>query len=222
MPPTKILIVEDESIVALDLRRILTRAGYAVTQIVVSGAEAIHSVNTQPPDAVLMDIGLSGDMNGIVASQRILEIVEIPIIYVTANSDLATVQQAQTTNPFGYVLKPFDEREIRIVLEMALYKHRIDQDIKESRAWLGATLHSIGDAVIATDANTFVKFMNPVAESLTGWKENEAIGKPLTDIFRILNEDTRQPVANPAEKALQEGRIVGLANHTLLIARDGR
>ncbi|MBI5053046.1 MAG: PAS domain S-box protein, partial [Chloroflexi bacterium] len=93
---------------------------------------------------------------------------------------------------------------------------------KESRAWLGATLHSIGDAVIATDANTFVKFMNPVAESLTGWKENEAIGKPLTDIFRILNEDTRQPVPNPAEKAMQEGRVVGLANHTLLIARDGR
>ncbi|MEK7442454.1 MAG: PAS domain S-box protein [Chloroflexota bacterium] len=222
MPPTKILIVEDESIVALDLRRILTRAGYAVTHIAVSGAEAIHSVETQPPDAVLMDIGLSGDMNGITASQHILEIVEIPIIYVTANSDLATVQQAQTTNPFGYVLKPFDEREIRIVVEMALYKHRIDQEVKESRAWLGATLHSIGDAVIATDASTFVKFMNPVAESVTGWKESEAIGKPLTDIFRILNENTRQPVANPAQKALQEGRIVGLANHTLLIARDGR
>jgi|GEM_PF-2033642 len=222
MLPTKILIVEDESIVALDLRRILTRAGYAVTHIAVSGPEAIDSVKAQPPDAVLMDIGLSGDMNGITASQRILGLVEIPIIYVTANSDLATVQQAQTTNPFGYVLKPFDEREIRIVVEMALYKHRIDQEVKESRAWLGATLHSIGDAVIATDANAFVKFMNPVAESLTGWKENESIGKPLTDVFRILNEDTRQPVENPAHKALQAGRIMGLANHTLLIARDGR
>lgn len=222
MSPTKILIVEDESIVALDLRRILTRAGYAVTQIAVSGSEAIDSVKTQSPDAVLMDIGLSGDMNGITAAQRILEFLEIPIIYVTANSDLATVQQAQTTNPFGYVLKPFDEREIRIVVEMALYKHRIDQEVKESRAWLGATLHSIGDAVIATDAKAFVKFMNPVAESLTGWKEDEAIGKSLTDVFRILNEHTRQPVDNPAQKALQVGRIVGLANHTLLIARDGR
>ena len=222
MTATTVLIVEDESIVALDLRRILTRGGYSVTAIVASGKEALKIVAATPPDLVLMDIGLGGEMDGIEASRQILKKVNLPIIFVTANSDLATFQQAKTTNPFGYVLKPFDEREIRIVVEMAIYKHRIDQEIQESRAWLSATLHSIGDAVIATEANTFIKFMNPVAESLTGWQEREAIGKPLTDVFRIINEDTRQTVANPAERALREGRVMGLANHTVLIARDGR
>ncbi len=91
----------------------------------------------------------------------------------------------------------------------------------QSAHWLNVTLYSIGDAVIATDAQTRVTFMNPVAESLTGWTTEEAAGDPLDAVFHIVNEDTRSTVESPVTKALREGLIVGLANHTLLIAKDG-
>ena len=93
--------------------------------------------------------------------------------------------------------------------------------LHEQREWFRTTLASIGDAVIATDTEGHVAFLNSVAESLTGWKQEEAKGQPLEVVFRIVNEDTRQPVENPALRALKEGTIVGLANHTILIAKDG-
>ncbi len=93
--------------------------------------------------------------------------------------------------------------------------------MRKQSEWLRITLASIGDAVISTDAEGRVTFMNGVAEALTGWPQAEALGRPLPDVFHIVNERTRQPVENPALRALREGTIVGLANHTVLIARDG-
>ncbi len=92
---------------------------------------------------------------------------------------------------------------------------------QEQREWLRVTLSSIGDAVITTDTEGRVTFLNPVAESLTGWSQKEAAGVPLESVFRIVNEETRRTVENPATRALREGLVVGLANHTLLIAKDG-
>src|SRR5881396_519387 len=91
----------------------------------------------------------------------------------------------------------------------------------EQRQWLRVTLSSIGDAVITTDTKGSVTYLNPVAESLTGWTQAEAAGNPLEIVFKIINEETRQTVENPATRALREGLVVGLANHTLLIAKDG-
>lgn len=98
---------------------------------------------------------------------------------------------------------------------------RASRELSEERERLRITLASIGDAVISTDAQGRVVFLNSVAEALTGWPQAEAVGRPLSDIFVIVNEQTGQPVGNPAHRALQEGRSVGLVNHTVLIARDG-
>ncbi len=95
------------------------------------------------------------------------------------------------------------------------------QELQEREALLRAVLYSIGDAVITCDEAGRVTLLNPVAESLTGWTEAEARGKPLDEVFRIINEETRQPVENPVQRVLREGVVVGLANHTLLIRRDG-
>ena len=125
-----------------------------------------------------------------------------------------------------------DELHKRVALRnthaIHLARPRAEQDLIEAKEvlrkqaeWLRITLSSIGDAVLATDAEGRVTFMNGVAESLTGWPQAEAVGRPLPDIFCIVNEQTRQPVVNPALRALREGAIVGLANHTVLIARDG-
>jgi PAS domain S-box-containing protein len=100
-------------------------------------------------------------------------------------------------------------------------RQRAEEALQKQSEWLRITLASIGDAVISTDADGRVTFMNGVAEFLTGWTQEEAMGQPLPDVFRIINELTRQPAENPALRALQEGTVVGLANHTVLIARDG-
>ncbi len=98
---------------------------------------------------------------------------------------------------------------------------RSASEIHRQRELLQATLISIGDGVIATDGQSKIILLNAVAEALTGWRESEALGRPLTDVFKIVNEETRQPVESPTERALREGRIVGLANHTILIGKDG-
>ncbi len=100
-------------------------------------------------------------------------------------------------------------------------RKKAEKEIRESEARFRTTLYSIGDGVIATDENGLVTQLNPIAEALTGWNETDAAGKPLTEIFKIINEDTRQAVENPVEKVLREGKIVGLANHTLLISKSG-
>lgn len=112
--------------------------------------------------------------------------------------------------------------------ELAMYRSHLEELVKErtaeltaSERWLSTTLRSIGDGVIATDAEAKVVFMNTVSEQLTGWNAEEALGRPLNEVFDIVNEHTRAPADNPVEKAIREGVIVGLANHTILIARDG-
>jgi PAS domain S-box-containing protein len=221
MTDTKILIVEDEGIEALDIQHRLANLGYELPQIAFSGEEAVRMAEEIRPDLVLMDIMLHGEIDGVEAARLIKACLGIPIIYLTAYANEDIVQRAKLTDPYGYIVKPFKERELHIAIEMALYKHRMEKQLKESKEWFATTLRSIGDAAIATDNNGLITFMNVVAENLTGWKVEEALNKNLTDVFRIINRDTRRTVENPVERVLVSGTVVGLANHTLLIAKDG-
>ena len=221
MAQVKVLIVEDDRIVADDIRNSLQNLGYGVTSMVPSGAEALVKAKEDNPDLVLMDIVLKGEMNGIEAADRIRSQFNIPVVYLTAYADEELVERAKITEPFGYIIKPFEDRELKTAIEIALYKHRIERKLQESEAWLSTTLMSMGDALIATDAKGYVALMNPVAQSLTGWSQEEAAGRPLKDVFNIINEETGQEVENPATKVIREGVVVGLANHTMLIAKGG-
>ena len=221
MSNSRILIVEDEGIIAKDIQSTLNRSGYSVIGIASSGEEAIKKAMEIHPDLVLMDIVLEGAMDGVEAAEHIRDHFDIPVVYLTAYSDDTTLQRAKITEPSGYILKPFQEKELYTTIEMALYKHTMQGKLKESEQWLATTLKSIGDAVIATDTGKLITFMNPVAEALTGWKQEEAIGKPLKDVFKIINEKTGKQADDPVAKVLMEGVIVGLANHTVLIAKDG-
>lgn len=221
MTQARIMIVEDENIVALDVKIRLERLGYAVPAIASSGEEAIAKALETRPDLVLMDIRLRGEMDGVEAAAQIRTRFEIPIVYLTAFADEETLRRAKVTEPYGYVLKPFEERELHAIIEMALYRHEMARKLRESEQWLATTLKSIGDAVIATDARGHIKFMNPVAEALTGWKQGEALGQGTAQVFHIINERTHNPAESPVTRALEENRIVSLENHTLLISRDG-
>jgi signal transduction histidine kinase len=129
---TKVLIVEDEAIVAADLANKLERLGYRVSGSVPSGEDAIAIAGEQRPDIVLMDIRLSGSLDGIETAERLRRVHPIPVIYVTAHSDPDTITKALGTDPFGYILKPFIDRELKTQIEIALYKHRSELALREN------------------------------------------------------------------------------------------
>ena len=194
---------------------------YTIAGITGFGEEVLQMLDTVEMDIILMDIGLSGKMDGIETAQKIREKKEIPVVFLTANTDHATFQRAKETQPYGYIHKPFDIMQIQASVEMAIARFEVEKSLNEQRTWLSTTLSSIGDGVIATDEYGAVKFMNAVAEKLTGYTQAEAAGRQLPEIFRIINEATREVVTNPVEIVLKERHTVGLANHTILIAKDG-
>lgn len=221
MMKKQILIVEDEIIVAKNLQDRLENMGYVVTAIASSGEEAIEKATQTQPDLILMDIKLEGDVDGIEVAQYIRDRFGIPVVYLTAYATEDILQRAKITEPFGYILKPFEIKELHATIEMALYKYEMERKLKESKQWFATTLRCIGDAVIATNTRGWVIFMNPVAEALTGWTQEEAYGRELTEIFPVLDKEAGLVRENLARRVLQEGVIVNLSNSTVLISRDG-
>ncbi len=217
----KLLIVENEAIVALNIQKRLEGLGYSIVAKVSSGEKAIDAAIETKPDLVLMDIKLEGKVDGIEAAAQIRNRFQIPVVYLTAYTNDETLNRAKLTEPYGYILKPFEARDLATTIEIALYKHQMEQQLREREQWLATTLKSIGDAVITTDSQGLVTFMNPVAEALTCWKQEEVLGNDLTKVFQTINETTREVVESPVALALKEGITVGLENHTLLITKDG-
>lgn len=221
MNTASILVVEDESIVAMDIQSMLELLGYTVLDTVSTGIAAIRKTAELRPDLVLMDIRLRGDMDGIEAAGQIRTRFHVPIIYLTAYADDEAVQRARLTEPFGYILKPFGEKELHVTIEMALYKSKMDHVLRESEQRFATTLKSIGDAVIVTDVTGRITFMNAVAETLTQWNQAEGIGKLLTEVLHIIDEETGIHAEDPITRALQQNTVVGLLGRPLLRARDG-
>ncbi|MBI5679479.1 MAG: response regulator [Methanobacterium sp.] len=221
MGNTQILVVEDERITAEDIKAALESVGYMVPEIVASGEEAIKKVEELQLDLILMDIQLEGEMDGIRAADKIKEKYDIPVIYLTAYSDNRTVQRAKITEPSGYILKepfgfirkPFEESELRTAIEITLYRHKIEKRLRDHEQWLNAILKSVNDAVIATDSKRQIKFMNPVAEDLTGWIQEDAIGESLENVFLIESEELDN-FDEPLE-------LVGSFNTIIIISKDG-
>jgi PAS domain S-box-containing protein len=172
-PTVKILVVEDENIVSKDIQNSLQHLGYSVPVAVSSGEEAIAKATELRPDLVLMDILLKGKVDGISAAEQIRARLNIPVIYLTAYADEQTLQRAKVTEPFGYILKPFEERELHTTIQMALYKHEA-----EARMLFQASLLTqVRNAVIATDLDGKVIYWNRHAEVLYRWQAGEVIGK---------------------------------------------
>ena len=185
----KILIVEDEVIVAKDIQRMLQTLDYGPIWTAVSGGTAVAVARREVPDIILMDIRLRGSMDGIESAILIRDELDIPIVYLTAYADQETLEKAKVTEPFGYLLKPFNIRELHSTVEMALYKHAIVKRLRENERWLATTLNSIGDGVIASDIEGGIVLMNTVAEQLTGWRFQKAKSRSIGQIFQVLGSD---------------------------------
>ena len=238
-PRTKVFIVEDEALIAMEVQDRLGALGYQVCGLASRGEQALEAIIDRAPDVVLMDVRLAGTLTGIETAERLRDRMDVPVIFLSAYSDSELLRRAGEVLPFGYLVKPFEERELHATIQMAIYKHRMERALREayarldekvhertaelaqSRADLAVTLDSIGDAVLATDASGRITRMNPAAEQLTGWKLTEAVGLPIEQVFLIINEQTREPAAIPVAAVLASGQRQMLANHTALITRNG-
>jgi PAS domain S-box-containing protein len=222
MATIRVLVVEDEVIVAKIIAIQLKQLGYIVLDTASSGAAAIAKALETKPDLVLMDIVLKGEMDGVTAATHIRYQMDVPIIYLTAYADDNTLQRAKLTQPFGYITKPFTANDLRVAVEIGMFKHQVAQELQDNRDQLATLLRSMSDAVIATDAQGAITFMNPAAEVLTGWPQAEALGKASSEILQLINEVTGVPVINPVLRVLQEQQAVGLDRFMALVNREGQ
>jgi len=218
----RILVVEDEPIVAMDIQHRLRKLGYTVVRVVPSGEEAVAAARELDPDLVLMDIMLDGRMDGIESAAAIREVQDVPVIYLTAYADEKTLQRAKITEPFGYIIKPFEDREIHSSIEMARYKHEAERGKREQEQWMKAALQSIGDGLITTDRQGRVTYVNGAAEVMTGTSRNVALGMGLEEVFRISEEETPEQEENLVGQVVEAGHVVGLDSAWLLLAGDKR
>jgi PAS domain S-box-containing protein len=217
----RILVVEDEAIIAADLTETLASLGYDVVATVDTAEDAIVNAANLVPDLVLMDVRLAGAVDGIEAAATIKQRADIPVIFLTAHSDDETLTRAIGTAPLGYLVKPFRPSELRCAIELALRKHDLDRRLQEREHWLAATTRSIGDAIIATDPDHRVTFLNPVAQTLTGWPEATAIGKPLDDILRLVRANTGDPIESPVRRAMASPKAETRPSDAAVLARTG-
>lgn len=197
--PIQILIVEDEAIIAMDLAQRLERDGYGVVGIAAGSEQAIDLFDATRPDVVMMDVVIRGALDGIDTAAQLRARREVPIIYLTAFSDEATLARARSTAPCGYLLKPFRTEDIRAAIEVAVARQTLESRLRQSEAWLSRTLSCIGDGVVATDPAGCVRMLNPVAERLVGWTQAEAVGHPLDDVVILRSEGDGRPIAVAAQ-----------------------
>ena len=213
---TRILIVEDEHVVAFDLRSSLESLGYSVVACTASGEEAIRLAESTAPDLVLMDINLQGSIDGIEAASRLRERHEIPVIYLTAYSDPDTLQRAKITEPFGYILKPFEVNEVRTTIEMAMHKYALERRIVESERKYRELTDLLPQTVFEVDKRGLLTFVNHSGLVYFGYSRQE-IEKGLS-VFDVVVEEERKSIRKELVDLLRTGTLK--YDHHML-RRDG-
>lgn len=194
-----ILIVEDEGVVALSIQAALTKMGYKVVGIAVTGNEAIALATEHKPDVILMDIHIKGDMDGIQTTEKLNQIMDIPVIFLTAYADDETVRRAIKTRSHSYLVKPYNPRELYSNIEFAIYKRRMKTRLGSNRENLELFLTKSADAGMIIDMQNFIVFANSAAETLLGWTKEEMQGKK----FFALVSPTPSTADGPVEETIK-------------------
>ncbi len=221
--PVGVLIVEDESIIATDIEERLENLGYRALAIAESGEEAVRLAFEHQPDIVLMDIRLKGGMDGIEAALGLRSrSVKAPVIFLTSHSDQGTLDRAGLSEPFGYLTKPFQERDLHASVEMALHRCRAEERVRKQQQRSVAALNNIGDAIITTDNAGRITYLNPAAEELTGWSMSEALARPWQNVFRLSKEGQEIAVDDPVVRAMKDGVTTNVKGEVTLLTLAGR
>lgn len=221
MAKGRIMVVEDEGVVALQIKESLQSLGYEVPLVALTGEEAVARLLETEPDLVLMDIQLKGALSGIDTAQRIRKRLDVPIVYLTAFSDAETLVQAQLTEPYGYILKPFEEKGLHAIIQMSLLKHSRTHSFRENGWWMSAVAASMVEAVLICDPKGYVKFINPSTEVLLGRRQPDVLEKRLSELVQLIDAETRAPLPFPVTEPLLEGKST-MRGNCRLVAGEGR
>ena len=202
---SRILIVEDEGIIAVDIAKVLHDSGYEVIGIAASADAAVLEAAKACPDLVLMDIRIQGNLDGIDAAALLYRQFGVPVIYLTAHGDEETFERAKETGPMGFVLKPYRQDELAKAIEIALNRTEADRALRERERAFAAAMELIGDAVVTTGGDGRIRFLNRAAEKLTGWTHEQAAGRPLTEVV-IITRDMPRRTGDQAPNLLADGK----------------
>jgi len=199
----KVLIVEDEGVVSMEIQGRLESLGFGIAGIAASGPRAVQMAGQHLPDLVLMDIVLRGEMDGIEAAHQIQQKFNIPVIYLTAHSDEATLQRAKISEPFGYIIKPFEERDLHIAIEIALYKHQMEQKLRASEERLRLLIESGSDIISVLDLDGNYTYIHGMASFCGRHSDEGFIGKTPYDIF---DYDTADLMKQRVQDVIETGQ----------------
>ena len=216
----KIMVVDDETIITTQLEEVLTSMGYKVVGKASSAKASISMAKRLSPDLILMDIVMPGKLDGIDASQAIKAELDIPVIFLTAYADDKFIERAKNVEPYGYIVKPFQEKEIKATIEVALHKKDMERQLHESEEKYRSVVDDANDAISSADSRGNIIFWNKAAETVFGYSADEAVGKSLTLIipqrFRKAHQNGLKRAVSPAKS-----NIVGRTVEMTGLRKDG-
>lgn len=206
-PARRLIIVEDESILALDIERSLRAGGFDVRGVAADADEAVALVERERPDLVLMDIRLQGPRDGIEAALILKERFDVPVVFLTANSDPRTMDRAQQSEPMGYLLKPFKKPDLHNVVSIALARSARERALKLREQFLEATLGCIGEAIVSADGEGRTTYLNRAGEQLLSRPAAEVLSRPLHEVLRLETRDGQPLPTDPVTAAQARGEV---------------
>jgi PAS domain S-box-containing protein len=216
MAKTKILVVENEPLIARDLKMSLERLGYEVSAVASTYQDALISSQENRPDLAFMDINIDGNKDGIQTAKALKTHYDIPIIFLTSLKDLDIIQKAKESDPFGYLVKPFRSDDLQTSIEIALFNHSKTRHLQDDIQKFSSAMHKLDTAVIILDRSGVIDYMNARVEEMTGWKEVEKEKNTINQLLTIDGLPAWSFIENVAEKDRLEKSIEFGANSFLL------
>ena len=213
----RLIVVEDEALVALDLKNRLTRMSYEVADITAYGELAVIKCQVLKPDIVLMDIKLAGKVEGVEAADNIRRELDIPVIFLTGNSDEQTIERAKFAQPYGFLTKPFNERELQAAIETALYRHTTEKRIRESELRYRYLVEHCSDIIYSTDRKGCFTYYNRAVGAILGYSDEELLGRHFSE---LVAETHRQTAKDHYRRQFKE-RIAATYLELPVLAKDG-
>ena len=216
----RILVVEDEGIIARDIAIMLEDAGYDLSGEAATGIEAIRLAGETSTDLVLMDIKIRGLQDGIETAAKIRIEFDIPVVFLTSHADCETLKRANKTEPFGYVVKPFNESDLRVAIEVGLNRYRLQKEAEEKKFWFDTALSSLSGAVVATDNEGLIQFFSSAAEQAIGYTAEMVLQRNFSDVIRLSKGNYHDISTRDLDTVMADDQTLTLDN-ALIARRDG-
>ena len=218
----RVLVVEDEALIAEEIMDRLREMGARSVFGADTAADAIEIAATEAPDIILMDVRLKGNRDGIEAATEIYARHGIPSVFLTAYSDGATIDRVLAAGQFGYLTKPFREKDLATTLNLALHHHQIEQGLRQSHLSLRSVVAQAAQALMAADSDGSLRYANDMASNLIGMTTDEVLGRDADDVIRLENEETGKAESNLVGAVIDQTRAPIFNEAFILLSRDGR